>query len=366
MALSRTSRILVAILLLAAAAFFWVNFFAQGPALVDEPSGTGTVAATLPTVSPPSGVALDAAEGDGAEEADVDGDASMSLAADAATAPVVSLEAPLTLSRNVVVADLPFLITEPPALVVDEAVDATADDASRNLAAARATVNPFSPVVMRVAEAPPREVPTAQTVITEVAVPAEPGVIPGPRITAPAPTVRAPAEAAVRDIPRALPSGTILSATPELLRQPRAPLERVDVSNVATIRVPQPEATAPEAAVTPRVTTAVMSTLPDVLGPHTPDAAETIAAVAGARPPLAAGTNMLSRYLRDNGYSFTGSALGPVSVGVFRSQGGPTPVVVAIGQTLPDTEIVLTALRGQQAELTLGDTSQILVLDLRR
>jgi hypothetical protein len=40
--------------------------------------------------------------------------------------------------------------------------------------------------------------------------------------------------------------------------------------------------------------------------------------------------------------------------------------VVALGQTLPDSEIVLTDLRGQQAELTLGDTSRILVLDLRR
>jgi hypothetical protein len=46
-----------------------------------------------------------------------------------------------------------------------------------------------------------------------------------------------------------------------------------------------------------------------------------------------------------------------VSVGVFRSNGDPVPQVVALGQTLPNTEIVLTDLRGQQAELMLDDTS---------
>jgi hypothetical protein len=74
----------------------------------------------------------------------------------------------------------------------------------------------------------------------------------------------------------------------------------------------------------------------------------------------------LARFLRDQNYAFTGSVLGPVGIGVFRSDLDPSPVVVALGQTLPETEIVLTDLRGQQAELRLGDTTQILTLDLRR
>jgi len=84
------------------------------------------------------------------------------------------------------------------------------------------------------------------------------------------------------------------------------------------------------------------------------------------RDPLAAGATALSRYLRDNNFSFTGSVLGPVSVGVFRSAINSTPIVISLGQTLPDTEIVLTDLKGQQAELTLDDTTQTLTLDLRR
>ncbi len=70
--------------------------------------------------------------------------------------------------------------------------------------------------------------------------------------------------------------------------------------------------------------------------------------------------------MRDENFSFTGSVLGPVSVGVFRSDLDNVPLVVALGQTLPDTDIVLTDLRGQQAELRLGDITQILTLDIRR
>jgi hypothetical protein len=408
MALSRTARILVALLLLTAAAFFWVNFFTQNAFLVEAPTTPGVATqpampAPTATVPPTTGDAitdLDAEAAadapardvvaDGAAEADaqpvdaVDAAAGAEVGAPEAgaegvtapagvTAPVVVIDAPVTLSREVVVADLPFLITSPPVVAATAIEDVeSATDTERRLASARATVNPFSPVVVRVAAAPAREVPTAAPVITEVAVPAEPNAsanaaAPAPRVVAPTPQVRAPAGTAVRDLPRALPTGVPLAATPDLLRQPRAAAaERVDVTNVAAIRLPAPESAPPsDIAAPPRVTSAVASTLPEVLGPGQASS-PTVAAVAVPSPPLAAGTNVLSRYLRDNGYTFTGSALGPVSVGVFRSHDTPTPVVVAIGQSLPDTDIVLTDLRGQQAQLTLGDTSQILVLDLRR
>jgi hypothetical protein len=431
MALSRTARILVAILLLSAAAFFWVNYFAQDPLMAGEPLRSPGIAAAPapPSASDPAtatpadadapdtvttaalddeATAPDAAAPDAAVDAAsapavaatetaapetaagetaapdaaatvavapegeaagsrAEPPAAAAVAADAAP-PVVVVDAPITLARDVVIADLPFLITSPPAAApADAEAEETDADAARRLAAARATVNPFSPVVVRVVEAPMREVPTATPIVTEVAVPAEPGAIAGPRVTAPTPEVRPPNATVVRELPRALPTGTPLSATPDLLRQPRTAVERVDVTTVAAIRLPEPEAAMPADIAPPRVTSALASTVPDVLGPGVADPVATVAAVTGAaRAPLAAGTNLLSRYLRDNGYTFTGSALGPVSVGVFRSTASPTPVVVAIGQTLPDTEIVLTDLRGQQAELTLGDTSQILVLDLRR
>jgi hypothetical protein len=398
MTLSRTARILVAVLLLAAAAFFWVNFFTQGRLLADD-GGSDPSAGAPPTTPPPAPAPAEAetpaatplegeAEAESPTAASLASDAGAetptaveevapaATEADASVAPVsvplVVVEAPVTLSRAVVVADLPFLVTSPPQVVVeaDEPAD-EAPEAERRIATARASVNPFSPVVIRQAAAPEREVPAAPVVI-DVAVPAAPAA-PGttataPRVATPTPQIVAPSSVAVRDLPRALPSGSLLSATPDLIRVPTAPNERVDLLQVPTLRVPEPDSAAPmEAVPSPTVTTAIERNEPEVLAatPRTPAATST----TGARipqTPLAAGAHPLDRFLRDNGYTFTGSALGPVSVGVFRSTKSATPVVVALGQTLPESEIVLTDLRGQQAELTLGDTSRILVLDLRR
>jgi hypothetical protein len=389
MALSRTARILVAVLLLAAAAFFWVNFFTQGRLLADD-GGAGDPSAAAPPTTPTPVPAAEA-EGDGelagAVAPDPESTGGVTAATDTASAaadatpadavtvaPVVVVDAPVSLSRAVVVADLPFLVTSPAQAPVETAaVDEAEAEAGRSVTATRATVNPFSPVVVRQAAAPVRDVPAAP-VVTEVAVPAAPTVLataaPTPRVATPTPQVVAPASAPVRDLPRALPTGTLLGATPDLLRTPNAPVERVDVSRVAAVRVPEPEVAPPvEAVAVPNVTTAIARPEPEVLRTPPHQATTTTEVAAAARAPQAAlfaGTNPLDRFLRDNGYTFTGSALGPVSVGVFRSTRTPTPIVVALGQTLPDSEIVLTDLRGQQAELTLGDTSRILVLDLRR
>jgi hypothetical protein len=387
MALSRTARILVAVLLLAAAAFFWVNFFTQGRFLSDGTGGADPSAAAPPTTPPPvpaaetegdgtvaDAVAPDAESGGVAAAADDEATAATAGEADAvAVAPVVVVDAPLTLSRAVVVADLPFLVTSPAQVPVEAAsVDEAEAEAERRGSATRATVNPFSPVVVRQVAAPVRDVPS-EPVVTEVAVPAAPTALgtpaPTPRVATPTPQVVAPASAPVRDLPRALPTGTLLSATPDLLRTPSAPVERVDVSRVAAVRVPEPEVAPPvEAVPAPTVTTAIARPEPEVLRtpPQGGASATEVTAARVPQAPIFAGTNPLDRFLRDNGYTFTGSALGPVSVGVFRSARTPTPIVVALGQTLPDSEIVLTDLRGQQAELTLGDTSRILVLDLRR
>jgi hypothetical protein len=125
-----------------------------------------------------------------------------------------------------------------------------------------------------------------------------------------------------------------------------------------------PDEPLPTTAQPVRTSPGILSQVPDLRGIETTVIEE--AATNDEPAPLAAGTNRLARYLRDNGYSFTGSVLGPVSVGVFRSNGDPVPQVVALGQTLPNTEIVLTDLRGQQAELMLDDVRQTLILDIRR
>jgi len=57
---------------------------------------------------------------------------------------------------------------------------------------------------------------------------------------------------------------------------------------------------------------------------------------------------------------------GSIGVGVFRSSDASNPIVLALGQTLPDSDITLTQIGGQTAAFTLGDTTHVLTLDLRR
>jgi hypothetical protein len=140
-----------------------------------------------------------------------------------------------------------------------------------------------------------------------------------------------------------------------------------DLGEMATVRVPGAEAATADGRVplSPVGITAeaVIDTDAGVepLGP----AAERTQA-EGPDAPMAAGVDPLSRYLRDNNVVFTGSVLGTVAVGVFRSADAAMPLVVSLGQTLPETDIVLTDLTGLKAEFTLADSTQVLSLDLRR
>ncbi len=404
MTLSRTARILLALMLLAAAAFFWVNFFTQSRIIAEE--GEPPTTAAAPSVATPAAAVAEAEAADTAADTAADAEAGAEPAADVAAAvavaepeadvngdaeadgpvvvtaraeddPVVVIDPPLTVARDVEVAEFPFLVTEPPAPLP---ADPTAIDplaAERALAAARATVNPFSPIVVRRETAPVRDVPAAP-VVTEVAVPTGPPPEP-PRVATPAPRALAPTPVVSPDLPPALPSGTPLAATPSLLQEPRTidSIDRAPVPEIVVTRLPEESNEAPVVEAV-RAGDSIAADVPELRG--TEEEAEEAAVVAAAvvdapvvaampaagQAPLAAGTNRLARYLRDNGYSFTGSVLGPVSVGIFRSNADPAPQVVALGQTLPNTEIVLTDLRGQQAELTLDDLSQILILDIRR
>jgi hypothetical protein len=434
MAMSRTARILVAILLLAAAAFFWVNFYTQNrtaetpatdPAASDGvavPPAT-TPAATEPASAvaegddaAPSDAAATPAEPGGEPTAEVDATPSTEEPTDldaVVVAPIVGepgdgpptvvVDAPVAVGREIVVADLPFLVTEPRPLAVDEELDteevAQAVPVRGVTVPTRATVNPFSPVVVRVPPAPERDIPAADRAVTEVAVPAAPtpaeaaAAAAAARASAPTPRAVAPAPVGETAGLRPLPTGTVLSSTPSLLREPRAATAAapVEVPPVVAVAVPDVEATVPgtdpvagnPTASTPSNVDPEPLGAPSAAGPASdaaatadattdqpgavasPDAAATPPTPADP-PPLAAGASSLARFLRDGNYAFTGSVVGPISVGVFRSDRDATPLVVAIGQTLPDTDIVLTDLRGQQAELRLGDSTQILTLDLRR
>lgn len=415
MRLSRTARFLIAALLVAAAAFVWVNFFnqsqvreqpvlagtarpapidvtgAQGAAgdsagqplavTPDGPGGGETAGQPLAVTSSPA-AAESAAEGDASQAA---GDQPAPVDPGAVTAPpVVVAEGVQVVTRDLVVEDLPFLVLAPPAPGEEDAA-ALGAAASRPQGTQRVTINPFSPVVVRTPAATPQQVvaqaepPASSTPIVEVradgAPPAQtvaqatPAAPPEP-VRAPAPRTVAPGGPVSAELPRALPSG-MLPTTPQILRDARsapAVVEPVapDIGDLAALRVPGDEAGVVVAPVDAELATAA-ATVPDPLGPGRP-LSQPVQTVRPQAPtaPLAAGADPLSRYLRDNDVRFTGTVLGPLSVGVFRSNLYSVPVVITLGQTLPDTDIVLSDLRGYEARFTQGDRTQTLSLDLRR
>ncbi len=406
MALSRTARILIALLLVAAAGFFWVNFFQQAPndsviAAVENPVTTavplhGDGDQPVPNAAPnadgivagpgdePRGgeasVAgtdhpneISAAPADGVTPAPQDG------AADGSPSDAVLAPPPVVL-RDLQVSQLPFLITEPPVAGEGE-LAAEDDEDARAQSTQRANVNPFSPVLVKAPPAAPQQptvtasAPSSSDAgdVQVVEVNGSPAgastpttVVSQPPPQAPAPRAVAPAARGTA-LPRPLPSGT-LSATPDILRgtrtQPQTRSGPSDLSTVAAVRVPGDEA-AVDLPLTNGANDIASDTALDPLGTGHQEAAEAAAQPTQALP-LAVGADPLSRYLRDYNVRFTGSVLGPLSVGVFRSTQFTQPVVLTLGQSLPETDILLADLRGYEAKFSLNDRTQVLSLDLRR
>ena len=352
MTISREARIIIGILVLIAAGFVWLTYFNQTEfvAIADRrPADAIANDSGGPT-------ALPAAAGEEDGEAEV------------ADQPAVA--------REVEIAELPFLVTEPPAVEVAEEPEVEDEPGLvRPAGERRATVNPFAPIIVRqpapaapaaVAEEEPER--AEPTVVDVPPAPSEPAAAAEPaRVTAPAPSPLAPPAPRTASLPRALPAGT-LPVTLEPLQTSRAVDSRPqpdELAEAAAKHVPEPrpevrvlEPLEPEAETPVETETAEDTDLPDPIA----DARDP----AVAEAPLFAGANGLARYLRDHSVAFTGAVHGPVGFGIFRSATSAQPLIVGLGQTLPGTDIVLTDLQGQQAELTQGDFKQTLILDLRR
>lgn len=361
MTLSRTARILIALLLVAAAAFVWINFFAtttETPGVItqqapDQPSDADEGVQADPDAPADAGA-------QDAQAAPAEGEA----AADGGPPTVVAGEEDVV-GRDVEVAEFPFLVTEPPAEDDAAVAEAEAAAGARPGSEVQVSLNPFSPIRVEAADAPAADAPPASPEVQEVEVPDAPEVEPAqaaPPPTPPAPQALAPRTAtSARALPRALPSGT-LPVAPTLLQGRRAPeQDRTPLPARDRIDVREPDTEPGAPALAP-----LGGQLPDAEGDPAPLAPGAVAETGVPDGPMVAGTDPLSRYLRDNDVTFTGSVVGSVGVGVFRMAGESSPVVLALGQSLPETDIVLTDLRGQAAEFSRGDTSQLLNLDLRR
>jgi len=341
-----------------------------------EPSSSLTVAPSGSDGDP--GTAVTAPEVDaGTREALTPTDAPSEPAA-ASTNPVTV--APLSevrrarVRREVSILDLPLLTVGAAVSPTDPAAATDpADVLDRDTASAEAAAfNPFAPV---------RLVPRAPDLLTDPAprsatdlvtpsrsdLPAERVVEPPPsptdvRALVPTPTAREPLTIAAPIVdPLPLPSG-VLRAVPSLLEGRRADNVRATPNDLATraaLTVPTLEQTA-VVRLPGRSEREGTASFPPPLEPGA------VVDVAGQVLPLVTGSDPVARYLRDRDVRFTGSVTGAVGVGVFRTLTSDAPLVLALGQALPDSDIVLTDLQGQSAAFTLGDITHVLTLDLRR
>jgi hypothetical protein len=431
--ISREAKILFGLMCLAAAILIWVNFATQrqgGFALFGNQEATLSPSSPTETTSPvdastPDAVALDgAASTTEPNVATVDGasvlpsvdvtavapDGSTTSTPDAVALPAETtaeatpttevtptvVAAPIA-ARDVQLAELPFLVTEAPVAPTPKATEEVVAETTRP-GEQRATVNPFSPIVLAPVEAPAAqvaEVPAPSNDVQVVTVPGEPqaigtvdaglagSVIPietGPIIAeGPLPEAVVPAPA-VASLPRPLPTATSPVA-PDILRNMSRTPDAVQSDPVA-VTEPQilevPAAIREPGQVATTVTPAILT--PSVASPESAEVElEPVGSLASADTsatstpgsiangaPLVAGASPLSSYLRNNDFRFTMYASGPVGVAVFSSKLSQNPVVISLGQTLPDTEFVLTSLQGKEAEFSYGQEKQLLTLDLRR
>jgi hypothetical protein len=432
--ISREAKILFGLMCLAAAILIWVNFATQrqgGFALFSNQEATLAPSSPTETTSPVDAVTPGAVTPDGAAPATTDPTATVdgasvlpnvdvtAVAPDGTTTatpdavalpaettpaevtpatevtPTVVAAAPIA-ARDVQLAELPFLVTEAPVEAALETTEEVVAETTRP-GEQRATVNPFSPIVLAPVEAPAAQVadvpsndvqvvtvPDAPPAIGTVDAGLAGSVIPietGPIIAeGPLPEAVIPAPA-VASLPRPLPTATSPVA-PDILRNMSRTPEIMVVSDPVAETEPQilevPAAIREPGQVVASVAPAILA--PSVASPESAEvelepvgslasvteATETSTAPASNGAPLFAGASPLSSYLRNNDVRFTGYAIGPVSVGIFRSLKSANPVVVTLGQTLPETEFVLTSLQGKEAEFSYGQEKQLLTLDLRR
>ncbi len=312
--------------------------------------------------------------------------------------------------REIEVLELPFLVTEPPA-PEPEAEDTVP---TSRAARPRSSVNPFAPIVVAAAPPSPRPAtaPPPRASTSSAQPPASPTRVDNtttrsttqlpPDVVPPTPRSVIPPspKTSASRLPQALPSGT-LPVSPALLSRPtypaagthtaHTPLE-VDITQIVGARTPSttPLSTPPPISntVSSDTISSTSSDLPSnsnvastptsatsdsgqaeivVPAPISLSAASSRSFGIESQAPqtsVVPGITALSRYLRDTNLSFTGAVLGPVSLAVFRAN--EQSFSVQLGQNLPDTDIILTDVKNHEVELTQGNESQLLILDLRR
>lgn len=289
---------------------------------------------------------------------------------------------PPAIAPDIGIAELPFLVTEPPA-------DAPpADDTPAPITGNADASNPFAPLLgpqaPEVAQEPAETAPATETVqeplppstpeVVEVPVPPEPPA-PSTEVSVPVPTPRTPLTSATTQagtLPRRAGSEAATADAPTLLTQGTdrsAAAWAGALAEVATVRTPTPTVGAPVAqrlgvgspalASAPGAPQANLSEAP-ATDPQLPrHTLATPAPMSLARSPDAERTqaeNSVRRFLTERGVSFTAMSTG---TGIFRTQESDRPILLEVGETLPGSDVVLVELTQNGAAFAQGSLSDV-------
>lgn len=267
-------------------------------------------------------------------------DAPPSLMSGGALPPLPDAETP-ALARDLGVAELPLLVTEPPAEETEAEIPAPVTGGADSV------LNPFSPLLPppEVAPAPP---PPAAPAVTEQA-PAAPSAPAAVAPVQPAPPVSRVVPAPV---PAARPGTPSLPAALSARMQPSAaaaPSTRILGRTLGGgVAPPNPLAGTAAVRVPPSPTTSV-----------TPRAGLTPLGLDNEGNFTAAPSNRVSRSLGELRVSYTAMATG---TGVFRVGNSDMPILLQVGEPLPGTKLVLSRLTRADAQFSEDDARHTLSL----
>ena len=274
-------------------------------------------------------------------------------------------------ARDVGVEELPLLVTEPPKKQAEVVIPAPVTGG------ADSTLNPFSPLLLpQVAEpapppAPPVAAPPAAPTPTPPPVAAPPTQpAPAPSVATPAPRPAAPvppARTTRPTLPRSLAASLRVPAPP--LGNPAAdPLARALGAQSVETNALGPSSTLAAIRIPPSLTPLGTAPAVDAAAAPIPSSAQQVALGSGLTALglnssdgnfTSLGGNRVSRALSSLQVHFTAMTTGTA---IFRVGDDTTPLLLALGESLPGTKLTLTSLTNRGAQFTEDDVRHTLFL----
>ncbi|CAM3702625.1 hypothetical protein [Deinococcus frigens] len=171
-----------------------------------------------------------------------------------------------------------------------------------------------------------------------------------------------PAQTNTQPTALASPQGGVVITAPEPPKPIVPPIAGMNVPSVTRVSV-TPSGAAPGTAngAGSRIGSDTMATATPV--PGTPQVIASLGQGAGAGDGAQAAASQLDQFVQKRQLVFNAAVLGPINTAIFRGQDGYA--VVAVGQTLPDSQVRVREVNATTAVLSLGNDLKILELDQR-